>query len=667
MLCHRCETFLTNLLASDFSTWKRIKDVEEKWFTFKLNNHAGVLASAAAGCEVCALFNRVRNECIPNYENLGEKWHTQPASIDIKHLPDSQRDTSKWSFQLLTVAPEMSCIAFEIFQPESEEDADIGASDWPQEVSESPTSSKSISIAKQWIQDCLNSHQMCTRPDFPPLPTRVIDVGLLDETSSPRLHISRGETSHYVTLSHCWGTGHRTTLTKNNLHKFEKAILLDRLPQTFQDAIHLTRLLGVQYLWLDALCIVQDDQNDWKRESVSMCSVFENAIFSVCAVAATDSHSGMLHNRDPDQIKTTINGTQIGVRQKLDSWQEAMKRSRVETRAWCYQEGLLPISTLFVAPSQMYWHCRTCMVAETKPNDRSLSVLAMRTEEAWESNEKHRPRFGSGWLRLVNVYSARQVTRASDRLPAIAGLAAKAQDELPGSVYLQGLWSHDLHAGVLWKRKLIAHGKLIPSRDRYMARSSTGSAERPRKPIARSWSWASTNGAVEFSTTNLYTERSPTKFDAKFLVPDHGEEDEGIDLPGMIIPLEALVKRGTCRFPSQPSTNPDEASFKPSGSLLVDDGLTCFLDYVDDPTSKTCYCVRISNWRQPSLKPQKKRDVDSEQAFYLLVERVDQKQLDKAADETSFGTFRRIGVGFDITRKVDKIFANAERRILRLV
>jgi hypothetical protein len=175
------------------------------------------------------------------------------------------------------------------------------------------------------------------------------------------------------------------------------------------------------------------------------------------------------------------------------------------------------------------------------------------------------------------------------------------------------------------------------------------------------------NGAVEFLTTDRYSERSLTKFDAKFLIPDQREEDEGIELPGMILPLEALVKRGVCRFPSQPSTNSDEASFKPSGSLLVDDGLTCFLDYVDDPTSKTCYCVRIANWKQPSVKPKKKRDTDSEQAFYLLAERVQQKLVDKAASEESFGSFRRIGVGYDITRKVDKIFANAERRVLRLV
>jgi hypothetical protein len=135
----------------------------------------------------------------------------------------------------------------------------------------------------------------------------------------------------------------------------------------------------------------------------------------------------------------------------------------------------------------------------------------------------------------------------------------------------------------------------------------------------------------------------------------------------MFLPLEALIKRGTCRFSAQTSSKPDEASFKPSGSLLVDDGLKCFLDYVDDVVSKTCYCVRIANWKQPSKKPKRKGDDDSEQAFYLLLERMQQKSADIASDEDSFGTFRRIGIGWDLPRKVDKIFANAERRLLRLV
>lgn len=485
----------------------------------------------------------------------------------------------------------------------------------------------------------------------------------------PRLLVTNGQTGRYVTLSHCWGTSYRVTLTKNNLPKFEQSIQLKRLPRTFQDAIQLTRKLGVQYLWVDALCIVQDDQNDWKRESKSMCSVFENACFSISAVAATDSHHGMLHERTPQSVTVELHGMQVGVRQKLDSLPQAMASSRLETRAWCYQERLLPKGILHVASSQMYWECSTCVASETRPGGESPSTRTVPEDsvlkQASSSTETSPGKFSREWLHLVSVYSARQITRPSDRLPAISGLADKAQKENLDALYLQGLWSTDLHAGLLWKRRLIEHGKVIPSRDKYFARSSTSAVERPRRPIARGWSWASVNDAVEFPAMP-YSERSRSHFDAKFLIPENYEDGEDA-LPNMILSFAALVKRGACRFSSQPSSKPDEASFKPSGSLLVDDGLKCFLDYTDDPVSKNCYGVRIANWKRHGSKPKKSANDDSEQAFFLLLERVQQNQANQEHEDDSFGTFRRIGVGFDIARKVDKIFANADRRLLKLI
>lgn len=400
-----------------------------------------------------------------------------------------------------------------------------------------------------------------------------------------------------------------------------------------------------------------------------MCSVFEDALFSISVVGAADSHSGMLHDRAPDAVQVEVNGAGLGVRQKLDTLSEALVRSRLETRGWCYQERLLPKGILHVAPAQMYWECATCTASESWPTGENLVTVSQEsvTREAPSKTRASPISFYREWLHLVSVYSARQITRASDRLPAIAGLADKARKEKAQSIYLQGIWSYDLHAGVLRKRRLKAHGKLIPSRDKYFARSSTSSMERPRRPIARSWSWAYTNDAVEFPTIDVYSKRSETRSDAKFLLPEVDDEDEENQIPYMMLPMEALIKTGTCRFSPQASRSPDEASFKPSGSLLVDDGLKCFLDYTDDPISKNCYGVRIANWKRAGPGLKKKGDEDSERAFYLLLERVQHGKADETYEADSFGTFRRIGMGYDIVRKVDKIFANAERRVLRLV
>ena len=675
MLCALCETCLTNILHQDFTTWRRVRP-NEGWYTFKHGNHATVTAAAQAGCELCALFNQVRIENIPNYEQLNEKWHVLKASIDVNCEDDSgqlEAKHSRWTFQLLTVAPEMSWIAFEIFQPDTNEttlvERDAEAPNWSQAVSLDPTSYKSVNTAKEWIDNCLNRHSLCSRPERAPLPTRVIDVGYTDGIPNPRLQINRGHLGRYLTLSHCWGGGDRVTLTKRKLHAFQQAIPFGQLPKTFQDAIELTRLLGLRYLWIDALCIVQDDQNDWRKESASMCAVFENAELSISALSATDSHSGMLHERSHAQISAHVNGVPLGIRKRLDSLLQARGTSRLQTRAWCYQERLLSRGILHIAPAQMYWECRTCTASEAMPHNNTPNSVAYENRDnstSLASNNISHVGLGHEWLHLVSAYSERQITRASDRLPAIAGLADKAKKELGNVVYMQGLWSHDLHAGLAWKRRNFIHGKVIPSRDKYFSRSSPSAAARPLRPIAPSWSWASINDAVDYVIYDDCKCRLPSAFDAVFGSYDASGNDVSARSQGYL-QLEGLVKRGSCKPSSNSLAGPDAGTFRPSGSLLIDDGLICFFDYVDDPVSKSCYCLRIADWSQ-TLPAMKKRGTrgHEERVFCLIVERVVHDWPNESSDGDTFGSFKRIGMVFDLSDKVDKIFANAERRHLRL-
>ena len=669
MLCRLCETFLNNILHHDFSTWRRVKD-GEGWFTFKHGDYATITAAAQAGCEQCSLFNQVRSEEIPNYESLDVKYELNFRATGAK-APSCDSYCSSWTFQLLTVAPEMSWIAFEIFRPNSTEILGIGRDDNApnrlQEVSKDPTSSKTLRIAKGWIESCLKEHTCCSRPDCAPLPTRVIDVGYFSEQPSPRLQVNRGQLGQYLTLSHCWGTGSRLTLTERNLHAFEQAIPFEQLPRTFQDAIKLTVLLGMRYLWIDALCIVQDDQNDWRKESASMCAVFENALFSISALSANDSHSGILHERAPEQVTTSIGGIQLGVRKRLDSLSEAVTKSRLETRAWCYQERLLPKAVLHIAPTQIYWECRKCTSSEAFPTETEPRFPGFTTYLKSNShipNTMSRDGFGKNWLPVVSCYSERKVTRASDRLPAIAGLADKAKKEFGAAVYMQGLWSNDLHAGLLWRRQVRVHGLLIPSRDRYLAHASGSMMERPRRRIASSWSWASINDGARYSVCQQYGDRSLSSADAVFGSYD-APGKELLDCSDGTLQLEGLVKRGSCKPSTNTSRDPDEATFRPSGSVLAVEGLVCYLDYANDPVSKSCYCLRIASWKQPSIKGKKKASKDQERVFYLVLERTGHNVT--SGEGEIFGAFKRIGMGYDVRDKVDKIFANAERRRLQLV
>ena len=680
MLCHLCETFLANILAQDFSNWKRVKH-KEGWYTFKHGNHATVKAMAEGGCDLCNLFNRVRSDQIPNYESLGEKWHIQAASIDCEYdyeakQPGQSSEQGKHSnttFHLLTVAPEMSWIAFEIFKPEVTDSSDGYCAadnlDWALAVPKSPTSPQTIRLARFWIDCCLESHSACARPARTPLPTRIIDIGGPDGAPTPRLRVNRGELGRYVTLSHCWGIGQRLTLTKRNLNAFQQSVPFNQLPRTFQDAIEIIRLLGLRYLWIDALCIVQDDQQDWRRESASMCAVFENALFSISALSAEDTHSGILHDRRHSQIWAELNNLNFGVRTRLDLLQSARERSRLESRAWCLQERLLPRAILHIAPQQLHWECRTGSASESfselAPNELKSSK-ELSTPHASTQGKPDYSSINKNWLSLVSTYSARQVTRASDRLPAIAGLADKARKELGIASYMEGLWSHDLHAGLLWRRQSRVHGQVIPSRDRYPVRVSSVSKDRPRRPIASSWSWASTNDAVNYPLLESFSVRSLSKADAEFDANKHKEDEERAKSIG-VLHVEGLVKRGSCKRSHNSSEDPEQASFRLSGSLLLDEGMTCYLDYVDDPISKGCYVLRIANWTSvPSKRNKEEKTPRLESVAYLILERI---QDDSATSNTStnhFGIFKRIGVGYDDPVKVDKIFSNAERRQLHL-
>lgn len=109
MLCRLCETFFTNIVHEDFSTWRRI---EQGWSTFKHGNYASILANADAGCDVCSMFDIVRSERTSNYRELNEKWQVQAASIDIKYDYDKTgvgRGGSRWALDSQRIIPASHC------------------------------------------------------------------------------------------------------------------------------------------------------------------------------------------------------------------------------------------------------------------------------------------------------------------------------------------------------------------------------------------------------------------------------------------------------------------------------------------------------------------------------------------------------------------------------
>jgi len=158
----------------------------------------------------------------------------------------------------------------------------------------------SLATCKNWLESCASSHSICAHPkDERTLPTRLIDVGCTDMTS--RVVSTKGLPNDipYMTLSHCWGKLAIQRLTRDTLEAFQQEIPWAHLCKTFQDAILVTRILGCSYLWINSLCIIQDDEEDWNKESLLMSQVYGSSMLNLAASGAADGSVGLYFTRNP--------------------------------------------------------------------------------------------------------------------------------------------------------------------------------------------------------------------------------------------------------------------------------------------------------------------------------------------------------------------------------
>lgn len=158
----------------------------------------------------------------------------------------------------------------------------------------------------QWMRECLTSHTkrfdiqtVAATRDI--LPLRLLDLAPDLHTDIIRLESSEPLPFHavYVTLSHCWGGSRKTTLTTSRLATFQAGVHLSTLPKTFQDAVILTRSLGIRYLWIDALCIIHNSNQEWSHEASLMGDIYANSSFTISATNSPDSEGGLYHSRNP--------------------------------------------------------------------------------------------------------------------------------------------------------------------------------------------------------------------------------------------------------------------------------------------------------------------------------------------------------------------------------
>lgn len=362
-------------------------------------------------------------------------------------------------------------------------------------------SDQTIRQIQQWAMTCRADHEGCqalsnpsiSADPMPFMPTRVLDVAPLNSSSLQlRKGVDIGYDREYVTLSHCWGGMLPSRLTVATYADAFVAIPEDDLPLTFRHAIAFARSLNVRYLWIDALCIIQDLHEDWAKESTQMAEVYSHAFLSIAATASSDSHGGLFRqeNRDlfaPCLINATWSGYRPGRYLCTDNWafQRRVLGGPLNQRAWAFQERILAPRIVHFARDQIWWQCRDHVRSEFFHPEAPYRLLCVNKPIANKLINVHQSTAEEAnriWLDIVGEYSGSALTYASDRLVALAGVASRLgqiMDWDPNS-YVAGLWTHDLPTNLLWHMLDLTGTR---QNDEY---------------VAPSWSWASVTGEVNF-------------------------------------------------------------------------------------------------------------------------------------------------------------------------
>ncbi|KAI0121342.1 heterokaryon incompatibility protein-domain-containing protein [Xylariales sp. AK1849] len=351
------------------------------------------------------------------------------------------------------------------------------------------------------VQELLNQNEELKQQCSTFKPSRLIDVRPKANYDCRLATIPSDalvRTLRYAALSYCWGSKEdaktQFQLKRNNLDALSRGFHLSSVNRILKDAVETTRALSIDYLWVDAVCIVQDDGSDWERESGRMCQIYENACVTLCAAASGSCHEGYL-GRSNDftsvDFQSVINPTIRG--SFLVRWHSTTRTPisfaghsldhdmdcRWSTRAWTFQEFKLSRHALIFGKTRLHMLTRNSQWSEGKtvtPNRHSSL--------AYTSDSLHD--YGNGmtsrWCMTVHNYCKRNLSFSSDLLPALSGLAMLASKSEPAQ-YLAGIRRDKVYLDLLWKEDR----PCLP--EQFDAVQSLEAADKSCQ--APSWSWAS--------------------------------------------------------------------------------------------------------------------------------------------------------------------------------
>lgn len=343
-------------------------------------------------------------------------------------------------------------------------------------------------------------HTKCNRKwPSAKLPSRLVYVGAVygSKLHEAKLILTEGlemTDTPYLCLSYCWGKQLNTqavVTTTVNLHQRLDRINPEEMSKTLQDAMVITRGLGFRYVWIDALCICQDSQQDWQRESAQMGVIYANAECVIAASDARDTSQGCFRTRGPELTKRITVKYDATHRRLITVAPPKKGRETIDplqTRGWCFQEFLLAPRMIKFTDGELLWECEQTKLMESD----SWPNIAFNKPQSFTERMNEFAQYNS-WLSFVETYSRRELTKETDRLPAVSGIVSElilgrphptGKPQHPeNEIYLAGVFKDDLmRKSLFWTKD---YDYPTP-----LKRSSTY--------IAPSWSWASVSGPIKF-------------------------------------------------------------------------------------------------------------------------------------------------------------------------
>lgn len=494
-------------------------------------------------------------------------------------------------------------------------------------------------IVTQWIQKCRTNHSKCNQASQANwMPTRVLDVGT---ASNPRLclHV-KNETSPispYITLSHCWGKIEIKKLTKANISQLTKSIDINELTKTFQEAIIVARRLGIQFLWIDSLCIIQDSREDWARESSAMGDVYKNALCNIAATAAPDGRTGCFLERNPLLARTCrlrIEGlpgpapkSQVYDLARGDFWKQGISAAPLIQRGWVLQERTLAPRVIHFGKNQLFWECHELDSCEMFPDGVPKECLGdeyggfgfkhfdpatdgikiresplfnweIRADRFWPLD----PMVGSFilWRSIVETYTKCLLTNSQDKLVAISAIARQFQPILKDE-YKAGLWRRHLAQHLLWK-VVTPQSAALPTTD-------------SKSYCAPSWSWASVPGPV-FLNTYIARHDRPVMIEILEVKLETLTGDPMGMVTGGHIKVRGWLKQFPPRQPDDSSSDNDNRSWRIKASWPQ--GCSIDPDRLPIATDRNWYCLPILETLRTIRIQKDKGDWENIQGLVLL-------------------------------------------------